>query len=247
MNQIRQTGEANSNKFDKLMELWKTSVSSGNSGNSGNSDISDNLLQELHEIKELLTTQNPSGTQVSKLSNAVNAEWQAELMESMDSQRKQLALMEEEIGRAIRLLGDMTKSASTLQTVLHELETDTATGFQVIEAQVGNLKSNVSKDVEIQITRVQDVLKNGQQHLETKMKTAEVQMEKLFTNMQSGYAHLAQELKGLSNVESVLLDTGDSVLDTKRRLEYGVQQIMGEISNQLKEQTSNLNASLQLR
>ncbi|CAG7693748.1 unnamed protein product, partial [Allacma fusca] len=36
-------------------------------------------------------------------------------------------------------------------------------------------------------------------------------------------------------------------LDTKRRLEYGVQQIMGEMKNQLTENTVKLNESLQMR
>ena len=37
------------------------------------------------------------------------------------------------------------------------------------------------------------------------------------------------EIKGLSNVEQVLLDTADSVMDTKKKLEFGVQQIIFKV------------------
>merc|ERR1711913_247170 len=35
---------------------------------------------------------------------------------------------------------------------------------------------------------------------------------------------------GLSNVEKVLLDTADAVMDTKRKIEFGVQQIIFKVS-----------------
>ena len=41
---------------------------------------------------------------------------------------------------------------------------------------------------------------------------------------------LQQEIKGLSNLEKVLLETADSVMDTRKKLEFGVQQIMFKVS-----------------
>ena len=40
---------------------------------------------------------------------------------------------------------------------------------------------------------------------------------------------LQKEIKGLSKVEQVLLDTADSVMDTKRKIEFGVQQIIFKV------------------
>ena len=37
------------------------------------------------------------------------------------------------------------------------------------------------------------------------------------------------EIKGLSNVEKVLLETADGVMETKRKLEFGVQQIIFKV------------------
>ena len=39
-----------------------------------------------------------------------------------------------------------------------------------------------------------------------------------------------KEIKGLAKVEQVLLDTADSVMDTKRKIEFGVQQIVFKVS-----------------
>ena len=232
------------------MELWRSTTS------SGGGDVSDNLMHELAEIKDALAKMAELENQLlsSKLSSSGQSEWQGELMESMDSQKKQLALLEEEIGKALTLLGDMTKSASGLQQVLGELGTDTVKGFATLGTQVELLKgvsaadpNATSADLDEKLTRVQDILRNGQMHLESKVKAAETAVEGLYAKMESGYGQLAKELKGLSNVEAVLLDTGDSVMDTKRRLEYGVQQIMGELNIQLKEHTTSLNSSLQQR
>merc|ERR1719277_610488 len=54
--------------------------------------------------------------------------------------------------------------------------------------------------------------------------------ESLFERVDNGYKELEEEIKGLSNVEKVLLDTADSVMDTKRKIEFGVQQIIYKVS-----------------
>merc|ERR550519_2261367 len=54
--------------------------------------------------------------------------------------------------------------------------------------------------------------------------------ESLFERVDSGYQELEDEIKGLANVEQVLLDTADSVMDTKRKIEFGVQQIIFKVS-----------------
>merc|ERR1719228_275451 len=54
--------------------------------------------------------------------------------------------------------------------------------------------------------------------------------ESLFERVDSGYKELEEEIKGLANVEQVLLDTADSVMDTKRKIEFGVQQIIFKVT-----------------
>jgi len=184
--------------------------------------------------------------------------WQQEVLESLNSQRKQLAILEEDIGRSVTILGDMTQSATSLKTIISALGEDTKKGFQLLDEQVeilryspdeeGNVKTNPDGMIgDERLGRVQDLLKTGQKGIEKRVREAENLVQTMFVKMESNYEKLGEELKGLANVESVLLDTGDSVMDVKRRLEYGVQQIMGEFKHQLETQTSSLNTSIQNR
>merc|ERR1739844_518601 len=54
--------------------------------------------------------------------------------------------------------------------------------------------------------------------------------ETLFERVDEGYNKLEDEIKGLANVEQVLLDTADSVMDTMRKIEFGVQQIIFKVT-----------------
>jgi len=42
------------------------------------------------------------------------------------------------------------------------------------------------------------------------------------------------EIKGVSNVEKVLLETADSVTEVKRKLEFGIQQIVFKVHKHIK-------------
>lgn len=107
--------------------------------------------------------------------------------------------------------------------------------------------SNSSSGLGDTLSAIQQAIATGQSSLSEKILFTSTAINSLSDKVEQEYQHLSGELKGIANVESVLLDTGDSVLDTKRRLEYGVQQIMGEINHQLSTYTGNLNTSLQQR
>lgn len=58
--------------------------------------------------------------------------------------------------------------------------------------------------------------------------------QNLFDRVDNGYSEITKEIKGLGKVEKVLLDTADSVMDTKRKIEFGVQQIVFKIGELVK-------------
>ena len=57
---------------------------------------------------------------------------------------------------------------------------------------------------------------------------------------------LQQEIKGLSNLEKVLLETADSVMDTRKKLEFGVQQIMFKVSLLWRKKIIGINTNTEL-
>jgi len=111
---------------------------------------------------------------------------------------------------------------------------------------VGNDTKTMFKDVESLLGDEEDVggkksLRKALEATETNILSASKELkdivvesgsmaESLFERVDTGYKELEDEIKGLANVEKVLLDTADSVMDTKRKIEFGVQQIIFKVS-----------------
>merc|ERR1719412_3173023 len=68
--------------------------------------------------------------------------------------------------------------------------------------------------------------------------------ESLFERVNDGYRDLTKEIRGLSNVEQVLLDTADSVMDTKKKVEFGVQQIIFKVGELVKMSGGEMDSQL---
>lgn len=56
-----------------------------------------------------------------------------------------------------------------------------------------------------------------------------------------------QELQNLEKGQSVMVSMADHVLDTKKRVEYGVHQILLEVGDLVKTQGVNINSTLSQR
>merc|ERR1712001_147999 len=67
----------------------------------------------------------------------------------------------------------------------------------------------------------------------------------LYERVDHGYTEIASEIKGIAKVEKVLLDTADSVMDTKRKIEFGVKNIAFKIGELVKMSGGNVDEKLQ--
>lgn len=56
-----------------------------------------------------------------------------------------------------------------------------------------------------------------------------------------------QELQDLGKGQSVMVSMADHVMDTKKRVEYGVHQILLEVGDLMKAQSININSTLSQR
>ncbi|XP_063917255.1 putative leucine-rich repeat-containing protein DDB_G0290503 [Zophobas morio] len=59
--------------------------------------------------------------------------------------------------------------------------------------------------------------------------------------------NIRAEIENLGKVEQVMVQTADSVLDTKRRVEYGVHQIIAEMQQLIKASSKDVNAAISER
>lgn len=63
----------------------------------------------------------------------------------------------------------------------------------------------------------------------------------------TNYGKIETDIQALSKVEQVMVQTADSVLDTKRRLEYGILQILAEVGKKMVENSKSIDEAINER
>merc|ERR1711915_589033 len=104
---------------------------------------------------------------------------------------------------------------------------DTKTMFKDVESLLGDEDDEVTgkKSLRKALESTETNILTASKELKYIVVESGSMAESLFERVDTGYKELEDEIKGLANVEKVLLDTADSVMDTKRKIEFGVQII----------------------
>merc|ERR1712142_483891 len=191
-------------KLDSILALLKSMKSSGNVGKK-----IDNISQFLLRIHNKLEAM--SRERGSRQSNAI---LETLAQESYDMITL-LPTYIENTRAAILNLGNETKSQFQEVEGLLMDDDNSDGGRKSLKKVLESTEENILKAS----TELKDiVVESGNM------------AESLFERVDTGYKELEEEIKGLSNVEQVLLNTADSVMDTKRKIELGVQQIIFKVS-----------------
>lgn len=72
-------------------------------------------------------------------------------------------------------------------------------------------------------------------------------MDSYFTDVRQSQDELTNGIKSLSKVEQVLIQTADNVLDTRKRVEFGVQEVLLGIGELVKTESKELNNTVNSR
>lgn len=72
-------------------------------------------------------------------------------------------------------------------------------------------------------------------------------IEILTSSFSTSYDHLKNDLASLGKIEQVMMQTADGVIDTKRRVEYGVHQILLEVATLVKDNGEKINGTINER
>merc|ERR1711983_209933 len=107
---------------------------------------------------------------------------------------------------------------------------DTKTMFKDVESLLGDDEVAGKKSLRKALESTETNILSASKELKDIVVESGSMAESLFERVDTGYKELEDEIKGLANVEKVLLDTADSVMDTKRKIEFGVQQIIFKVS-----------------
>lgn len=100
-------------------------------------------------------------------------------------------------------------------------------------ATVAETVSNMSNELKKDTNNIMDILDDRAS-----------QAENLQHTVLENYSELSAEISSLKRVEQVMINTADSVLDTKRSIEFGIQQIILELGEIVKNSGSTINTTL---
>ncbi|KYN44934.1 hypothetical protein ALC56_00586 [Trachymyrmex septentrionalis] len=98
---------------------------------------------------------------------------------------------------------------------------------------------------------LKDIFTRGINNIEDSITESKEETKDLVTTLRMNLANNAervnQELQNLEKGQSVMVSMADHVLDTKKRVEYGVHQILLEVGDLVKTQGVNINSTLSQR
>lgn len=179
---------------------------------------------------------------ISQLQIVPKDDWHSSFMGALDDHGKILTEMKQ-LSRSTSQNLELLASKSEVQQLLNSTqETLQEMKYELIaESDKGIAK------IENKIEEAQKGLSNNQDEIQKIVTDASVMAEGFYSDVQKSYEQLLKEVKGLAKVEQVIIQTADNVLDTKRRIEYGVHQILLEVGDLVKLQAKDLNSTVNRR
>lgn len=199
----------------------------------------DKYGEKLLDIHSKLNSAIPSAelTSISYKEPAVDSDSlnNSLIATSLESQRQLL----ETISYDVRLNTLSIEKLATLKDVT-SLTNDTLHVLQNVKFDLHETNSRQFDEIKSQIT-----------DLDTNLNTSFLTLNDISTNVYDGigksYEQLRNEIQALSKIEKVMIQTADNALDIKKRLEYGVHQILLEVGDLVKAQGNNLNGTVNKR
>lgn len=193
------------------------------------------LSQYENRLAELQA--NPSAVQTQN-----SQDWHHIFLAAMEAHQKILqdlkTLTENATNKLSTLpnITDITGISNSTHELLQEIRYEVTAGT---EKGVARLDAKLSE--------AQTVLGRGQEDMLKTLTDTAVIAEGVYGDITRSYEELLKEVRRSGEVESVLIQTADNVMDTKRRIEYGVHQILLEVGDLVKLHSKELNATMNRR
>ncbi|KAK7066171.1 hypothetical protein SK128_020327 [Halocaridina rubra] len=150
------------------------------------------------------------------------------------------ALIEEShSGQAI-----INSSVSGLVRDLHHLDDVTQQGFGRLTQDVQSALKDTSDALSETVSEMASDIKQDTTNIMDTLDDTASQAENLQNTVLENYSELSDQISSLKKVEKVMINTADAVLDTKRSIEFGIQQIILELGEIVKNSGSTINSTL---
>lgn len=179
---------------------------------------------------------------LSQLSTASEQDWHSSFLGALTNQEKTILELKQKTETASETLHSLANKQEVQQLI-----NTTHDALQEIKYElVANGDKGFGK-LEVKVDEINKALSTGQEELHKSVSESGILAEGFYSDVQKSYEQLLKEVKGLAKVEQVMIQTADNVLDTKRRIEYGVHQILLEVGDLVKLQGKDLNSTVNRR
>jgi len=207
------------------------------SQNISNTAANTERVLSLYETRLAELQRNPGAIQTSN-----SEDWHALFLTALEMHQKilqDLKKLTEDTINQLNTLPDLTEvtqisnaTHDLLQEIRYEINAGTDKGIAKLDAK---------------LSEAQTVLGRGQEEILKTITDTGVIAEGVYGDITRSYEQLLKEVRRSGEVESVLIQTADNVMDTKRRIEYGVHQILLEVGDLVKLHAKELNATVNRR
>ncbi|XP_063242990.1 uncharacterized protein LOC134542558 [Bacillus rossius redtenbacheri] len=170
---------------------------------------------------------------------ADSLDWHAVFLTALDSHQKVLDDL-----KALTLKTGGGLAQLPTRTELEKLSNATNELLQDARYELSAGSDMAAAKLESQVQELQLALAGGQEEILRRVSETGVMTETAYAGAARGYDQLLAEVRGLAKVETVVLQTADDVLDTKRRVEYGVHRILLEVGDLVKAGSEGLNGTV---
>lgn len=180
--------------------------------------------------------------ETERLVQKIESGCRREISHALDTQQLKLA----------ELVEISLKTASNLRALpnraeIHEISNSTHDTLQEIKEELIAISDQGVLKLSAKLEESISGVNNNQDEIMKTVSEVQSMGENLYTDISKSYEQLLKEIRGLSKVEQVMIQTADNVLDTKRRIEYGVHQILLEVGELIKSQGKTLNGTVNQR
>ncbi|XP_075238148.1 uncharacterized protein LOC142334205 [Lycorma delicatula] len=221
----------------------------------------DNLASSLERLESLVLRPSPTTAvdvinyenvinrfeeKLSQLKSTNQDDWHDLVEDKLNNQLSFNKLISHEL----KNIADTIKQISTVvpdKYDINQLVNSTHEEIDKVKYELILATDKASAKVEEKLDIIKSSMSQDQENLYKAVTEAGVMAEGLYVDVQKSYDQLSKEVKALSKVEQVLIQTADNVLDTKRRIEYGVHQILLEVGDLVKLQAKDLNTTINKR
>ncbi|XP_042869402.1 golgin subfamily A member 3-like [Penaeus japonicus] len=138
----------------------------------------------------------------------------------------------------------INSSVADLNRNLRILDDSTQDGLGRLDSNVQQAVKDGTETLSQSVTKLELEMKQGNSHIMDTLDDSASQAENLQNTVLENYSELSAEINSLRKVEQVMINTADAVLDTKRSIEYGIQQIIFELGDIVKNSGHTINSTL---